>query len=207
MNLQTKKKIAYLVSAIFNPGILALVILIVAVIKSPISRIETICWILAILVLNGIIPVLVYLFFTSRGYVFDDTLHNKKVHRERIIIFGLFLVLACWELLMLVVTKNFYQPFLAVLIGGIISISIAGIVSYFWKMSMHSSMITFFVIMFMLMFDYQKVWPLIVFIPIVWWARLILHRHTIWQLLGGFIFSIVVIIATFNYFGMLNIFR
>lgn len=203
MIIKTKKKIATIISAIANPGILAVVILVVAIFKSPFNQIETICWLLAILVLNGLIPALVYLFFTSRGFVFDDTLHNDKVHRERIILFGLFLALACWELLMLVLTKNFYQPLLAVLIGGIIAIILTGIISYFWKVSMHSSIITFFVMMIILMYG-RQFWPIAILIPIVWWSRIILHRHTIWQLLAGFVLSITIVILIFNSFEILK---
>lgn len=202
MTTQSKKKLATRISAIFNPGIVTFAILILAVIASPISNSETFCWIVAIFILNGVIPGLLYEFFTSRGYVFDDTLHNQKVHRERVLLFGTFLVLIAIELLIMVVAGNPYQPLLAVLICGALGIIIAGSISYFWKMSMHSTGITFFIVLIMLIYGCQF-WPLVFLLPFVWWARIVLYRHTIWQLIGGCIFSLIIVSFVFNYFGLL----
>jgi len=195
-------KFAEYISTIFNPGVLAILILLAAVYKSGMPFSVAVGWYVAILVLNGLIPGLVYLFFTSKGYIFDDTLHNKKVHRERVVLFGLFLTVTAIELLILVCTRMFYQPMYAVLVGGIVAIVIAGGVSYFWKVSMHSSMITFFVLMLILIFG-PAWWSVIFLIPLVWWARLVLYRHTIWQLLAGMIFSIIVALGTFWFFGLI----
>lgn len=195
-------KLAELVSNVFNPGFLAILILLVAVYESQMPFNVSIGWYLGIIVLNGVIPGMVYWFFTSKGYVFDDTLHNEDVHRERVAIYGVFLLLTTIELLVMVSAKHFYQPLYATLVGGIIAIIIAGVLSYFWKVSMHSSMITFFVLMIVLMFG-PAWWPVVFLIPLVWWARLVLYRHTIWQLLVGMILSIVVAMGTFWGFGLL----
>jgi len=195
-------QIAKFISDIFNPGVLALIILFTAVYRSSLAREEAFAWYLAILVVNGLIPGVFYLFFTSRGYVFDDTLKNKKVHKERILLLGLFLVITVIEVLIMSATGNYYQPLYAVLVGGIISIIIAAIVSYFWKVSMHSSMITFFTLMVIFMFG-PATWPVLFLIPLVWWSRLILCRHTIWQLIIGSIISIIIVYFTFHFFSLI----
>lgn len=195
-------KFAELVSDIFNPGILAIIILLVAVYKSSMPSNVSTCWYIGILVLNGVIPGMIYLFFTHRGFVFDDTLHNDDVHRERVIIYGIFLALTAIELLIMISARHYYQPLLATFVGGIGAIIIGGILSYFWKVSMHSSMITFFVLMLILIFG-PAWWPAIFLIPLIWWSRLVLYRHTIWQLLVGMILSIMVAFGTFLFFGLI----
>lgn len=195
-------KLAEFVSNVFNPGFLAILILLVAVYESQMPHNVSVGWYIGILVLNGVIPGMVYWFFTSKGYVFDDTLHNEDVHRERVYIYGIFLLLTTIELLVIVSAKHFYQPLYATLVGGIVAIIIAGVLSYFWKVSMHSSMITFFVLMFVLMFG-PAWWPVILLIPVVWWSRLVLYRHTIWQLLVGMILSVGVALGTFWFFGLI----
>ncbi len=194
-------KIAEFVSNVFNPGILAILILLVSVYESAMPFNVSVGWYIGILVLNGIIPGMIYWFFVHKGYIFDDTLHNDDVHKERVVIYGAFLVLTAIELLVMVTARHFYQPLYATFVGGIIAIVIAGVLSYFWKVSMHSSMITFFVLMLMLMFG-PAWWPAIFLIPLVWWSRLVLYRHTIWQLLGGMILSILVALGTFWFFGL-----
>jgi len=202
MKETTWVKIAKVISLVFNPGVLANLIVFAAIYKSHMPQNAALGWYIAIFVLNVVIPGLVYLFFTSRGYIFDDSLKNKKVQKERIIILLVFLAVATIELLMMVSQGEFYQPLYAVLVGGIIAIIIASMVSYFWKVSMHSSAVTMFVMMILFIFG-PNFWPAIFLIPIVWWARLVLHRHTIWQLLVGSILSISVIYAVFYYFKLL----
>jgi hypothetical protein len=204
INNQSRKTniIASIVSNIFNPGILAILILLVAVFKSNMTLNESIAWYMAILILNGLIPGLIYLFFTQKGYVFDDTLHNREVHKERIVIFGVFLAVATIELLILVMLGNLYQPLYATLVGGIVAIIVAGGVSYFWKVSMHSSIVTFFVLMIILIFGFNW-WPVAFIIPLTWWSRLVLYRHTIWQLIVGMSLSLMIALGTFWFFGLL----
>lgn len=195
-------KFAKAISLVFNPVILANLILLGAIYKSHMNANTQLGWYVSVLVLNIIIPLLVYLFFTSRGYIFDDTLKNKKAQRERIIILLVFLAVVTIELLMMVTKGDFFQPLYAVLIGGIAAIILASGISYFWKISMHSSAVTMFVLMILFIFGNQF-WPAIFLIPLVWWARLVLHRHNIWQLLAGSILSIAVVYATFLYFSLI----
>lgn len=198
-----KQKIANLISNIFNPAILAIVMLLVAVLKSSMTQVETTSWILAIIVLNGVIPGLFYLFFTHHGWVFDDTLQNKKILRERTILFSIFLVLATLELLILVSTHP-YQPILTVFSGGIVTLIIIGLITYFWKISIHATMITFFVVMFILLYGW-RIWLILLLIPIIFWSRLMLKRHNFWQLLFGFILSLIIVLGTFYVYGLVKL--
>lgn len=199
-----KQKIARVVSDIlFNPGVLAIIILIVAVLKSSMPETIMYCWLIAVIVLNGVIPGLFYLFFTSRGYVFDTREQNIKIRKERIIIFSVFLALVTLELLILVSTR-IYQPLLAVFTGGIITLVVGSIITYFWKISVHSAMITFFVAMLVIIFGWQ-VWYAVVLIPIVWWSRLVLNRHTLLQLLFGFFLSLAIIVSTFYMYSLIEL--
>ncbi|MCL5795474.1 MAG: hypothetical protein M1338_03890 [Patescibacteria group bacterium] len=198
------KKIASFVSNyLLNPGVLALVILVMAVLRSRMPENTLICWLLAILVLNTAIPGLFYLFFTSHGFVFDATLQNKKVNRERLAILGIFLALITLELLILVSTGA-YQPLLAVFAGGILTIVIGGAITYFWKISIHATLTTFFVAMIILLYGWNF-WPVIFLIPLVFWSRIILNRHTFLQLLFGCILSLAIVLVTFNVFGLLSL--
>lgn len=202
MNKTIVKKIAEVVSFITNPGLLAIVIIFIAVYRSDMPSNVATSWYITVLILNCIIPGAVYLFFTKKGYVFDDTLSHKNVHKERIILFASFLFVAILELLAMIVMHEYYEPLFATIVGGIVSIVVVSIVSYFWKVSMHSSMITCFTMMLVFIFGYQY-WLIFLLIPLVWWARLVLNRHTIWQLLAGCGLSIIIIVSVFKFFGLI----
>jgi len=96
---------------------------------------------------------------------------------------------------------HIYEPLYAVLVGGALSLALASIISYFWKISMHSSGVTMLVMMFLLVFG-TSMWPLILLIPLVWWARIVLKRHNIWQLVAGCILSIIIIYLVFSHYSL-----
>lgn len=192
--------IAELVSlVILNPAFLGIIILVIGVLRSKMSQIETLAWLLGVLTLNGLIPILFYLFFTKKGHVFDDTLDNPKVQKERIGFFMIFICLVSGQLLILASTKQ-YQPLLAILSGGLIALIMVMGITYFWKISLHSGMTTIFVLMLIYLYGIEKIWPSFFLIPLVFWSRIVLFRHTLAQLLGGIITACLVVLLTYLMF-------
>jgi len=188
------KKLAKFISLIFDPALLAIIIVVVAILDSPMTKIEMLSWILGVMLLNCLIPFLFLVYFTKKGFVFDDDLKNEQVHRQRIWIFLVFLVVVTLEFLILLCTKQ-YQPLMAVFSGGLISIALALIITYFWKISLHSSMVTFFVAMIIYIFGWDYAYAALV-IPFVFWSRLILKRHTFLQLTAGSLLAVLVVVLT-----------
>lgn len=191
----SKIKIAKFISFVFDPALFAIIILITAILKSPMSGMETISWIIGVVALNAFVPFLFLHYFTIKGLVFDDELKNEEVHRQRIRIFIVFLVVVVLEFFILLGTTQF-QPLLAVFTGGIIAISLCIMITYFWKISLHAAMTTFFIIMIIYMYGWQF-WPLVFFIPLVGWSRVVLKRHTVWQYIAGCTLAIVVVTGVF----------
>src|SRR3990167_839699 len=197
----SKKTIAQLISRIFDPAVLGVVILLVAIGKSPMNYTEMFAWLLVIVILNGLVPLLFLIYFTNHGYVFDDVLTNSGVHQQRIRLFLVFWTVVAVELLVLVSTPQ-YQPLLAVFTGGLIAATFAVIITRFWKISLHSALATFFVAMLIFIYG-TNIWPVILFIPLVFWSRMYLHRHTFWQLSAGMLMAFFIILATFYMYGLI----
>ena len=198
-----KKTFAEIISKLFDPPVLGIVILLVAIGKSKMSMELSIVWTLSVLFLNGFVPFLFYLYFTKKGMVFDDTLEDEKVHKQRIVIFLVFFSIVAIELLILVLTQ-IYQPLLAIFSGGLIALGLAIIITYWWKISLHSSLVTIFVAMLIFIYG-LKVWPVILFIPLVFWSRLYMKRHTFAQLFGGFVVSLLIVGSVFYLYGIMRI--
>lgn len=195
-------KSAEVISILLNPFLLGLVIVVMAVLKSKMPSQLQSAWLIAIVILNGGILTLVYLFLVKKGYVFDESMDNKKILHGRIVLLLILLTMVTLELLVLVST-TVYQPLLAVFYGAVITILLGLIITSFWKISWHSTMITFFTAMLVIIYKW-KVWPVTVLFILIVWSRLILKRHNIWQLLGGVTLSIIVMLGVFAYFGLLS---
>jgi len=188
-------KTAKIISSLFDPPVLAIIILFVSIIKSPMNQLETFFWSMSVVVLNGLIPLLFLFYFNKKGYIFDGKLDSTDTRRNRIPMLVIFLIAVTIEFLGLYFTRQ-YQPLMAVFTGGIISIALVIVITYYWKISLHAAMITFFVMMGIYLFGWN-LWPIILLIPIVMWSRLVLKRHTIWQLLAGMILAFAVVTVTF----------
>lgn len=67
-------------------------------------------------------------------------------------------------------------------------IIVISIITYFWKISLHASINTVGPILLNFLFSWQLPW-LYLSVPLVYWARLKLKRHTLWQLIAGSIIS------------------
>ncbi len=79
----------------------------------------------------------------------------------------------------------------------------ATLITFFWKISFHAIMITtLFVITLIFYKEYSIVVALL--IPIVWFSRLVLRKHNIYQLIGGSLL-VLVLFAIFYNFGLIMI--
>jgi membrane-associated phospholipid phosphatase len=192
--------IAKIISIIFDPAALGILILVVAIIRSHMPSFETIGWIISVIVLNGIVPLIFLVYFYRKGYVFDDVLQKKDVHKQRVRLYYVFLTVVAIELIYLYFTIH-YQPLYAVLTGGFVAIVIALAITYFWKISLHSSIVTLFVAMLLFIYG-SKVAVVIAFIPLVFWSRIVLKRHTFGQLFAGFILALIIAVGIFYMFGL-----
>lgn len=192
--------IAKIISIIFDPAALGILILVVAIIRSDMPSFETIGWIISVVVLNGIVPLMFLVYFYRKGYVFDDVLQKKDIHRQRVRLYYVFLTVVAIELIYLYFTIH-YQPLYAVLTGGLVAIVVALAITYFWKISLHSSIVTLFVAMLLFIYG-TKVVVVIAFIPLVFWSRIVLKRHTFWQLFAGFILALIIAVGIFYMFGL-----
>lgn len=76
------------------------------------------------------------------------------------------------------------------------------LITIFWKISIHTSVNTAGAILLNFLFGWQLPW-LYLIIPIVFWSRYKLKRHTFMQLLAGITLSATVVLGGLFYFGYL----
>jgi membrane-associated phospholipid phosphatase len=198
LSLQTI--IAEGISWIFNPAFLGLIILFIAIMRSPMDDNIKISWLLSASVLNGVIPFVFYLFFIKIGHPVDGPLSNVGIQKNRVLIYLIFLLVMALQIIILATTTP-YQPFLLIITGGMLAAIIGLIVTNFWRISIHAGVATIFIIMIFYLFGFSKTWLILAILPLVFWSRIYLSRHTFWQLITGVIAALLVVAATFSIYG------
>jgi membrane-associated phospholipid phosphatase len=86
----------------------------------------------------------------------------------------------------------------------ILSSVILTVITCFWKISYHTSWITSTAVTFYVLYGD---WALVIvfMIPLVGWARLHLHRHTLMQVIMGTIVSALITVSVYVMFGFLEV--
>ena len=84
-----------------------------------------------------------------------------------------------------------------------ISAIILTIITYHWKISLHTSYITFVVITFNILLG-RGMLPLILLVPTIGWARIKIKKHTISQVVLGVGLSTITTVSIYYYYGFIN---
>ena len=79
------------------------------------------------------------------------------------------------------------------------------IITSFWKISFHTSWITFTSITYYVFFG-KWMLLLFLFVPLVAWARVKIERHTVGQVITGSLLAFITVSFGFSFFGLLSIF-
>ena len=180
----SKERIATIISFVFDPLIEGPVLFVLLFLKSTASF-----WLLPVIILtNAILPTLFMIYGLRRGFISDwETTNRRERHR-----LNLFCLLS--TIFSLCLVYLFGDAFLLKLFLVLVTLlSIYTLITFFWKISGHMAANTAFVLLTNLFFGW-RFWWLFILLPLVGWARLVRHKHDIWQVLGGIILSSSVIL-------------
>lgn len=90
-----------------------------------------------------------------------------------------------------------------ILFTYMVTILILTVITYFWKISFHTSWITFAAITFFVLFG-KWLLLLLLLIPLVGWARIKIKRHTLTQVILGSTISSITTLFGYSFFGFLR---
>ena len=88
---------------------------------------------------------------------------------------------------------------------SIVSTIILTIITYFWKICLHTSGITFMVITFYILFG-KWILLMIPLIPLIGWARVKMKKHTVNQVILGAGITAITTFLIYYYCGFINLF-
>ncbi len=185
-------KFAKIISDVLNPvfgGIFVVGLLMLRIIPNPVDAMK---W-LGITVIITSAPTLLYvLYLVHTGYLVDIYMPEQDKRLKPILAILGWLVVSMGILRWL----GAPQAMLLMLIAVIAQIALLGIITPIWKISFHSAAIMAVAIIIALLPN-KLAWVLLLLVPVVGWARVRLRRHTVMQVLAGYLAGIVVAVPAF----------
>ncbi len=192
-----RKTIARLISNVFNPFCITVVIIILLSFKNAASVADALKW-TAISLAISVLPVLVAVTWLVRRKKLDAYYDNTRKQRYAVYILasvlgaigcGLMWGLNAPELLAVTFTAGFAE--LVVFMG----------INFYWKISLHMAFVAGAATILCLVYGVVALWTL-VFLPMVAWARIKLKQHSIMQVTTGAVLAAVIVVAIFAGFGL-----
>lgn len=193
-----RKRIASLVSHIFNPFLIGLVLIILTSFGATTGAINAIKWSL-ILAATTILPAFLFVLFLISRNRLDSIFAD--VRKQRTQIYAAAIVLACMSCIVLFLLSG---PLMlrTLAITGLAASVVFLVVNLFWKVSVHTAFITAAVtVLYVLYGAISLVSVTLIFL--VGWARLELERHSLAQAVAGTLLSVLITIPIFTLFGFI----
>ena len=194
-------KVAKTISYIFDGTFISIPIFLVICFMVVENKIEAVGW-ASLCVLFGTIIPYIYICFLYKKKIISDIHIPKKEHRIKPLIVSFMSYVTCFIILYALKGPLFLKSVFAV---SIVSTIVFTIITYFWKISLHTSWITFGVITFIVLFG-KWMLLLILLIPAIGWARVKIKRHTVIQVILGAGISTVTTVAVYYNYGLINFF-
>lgn len=194
-------KFAITISYISDGSFISVPIFLIVCLIAVDNKIEAISWAFLCLLFGTVVPYL-YIWFLHKKKEINDMHISEKEDRIKPLVVACVSYIIFFIILYVLEGPLFLKSIFAVII---VSTIILTIITYFWKICLHASGITFTVITFNILFG-KWMLLMIPLIPLIGWARVRIKKHTVNQvILGAGITAIVTFLIYYNY-GFINLF-
>ncbi len=197
----TSERVARILSYIFDGTFISVPILIAISLIVVEDKMSAIGWASISLFFGVIIPFL-YVYFLFRKRIITNMHIPLRKNRIKPLIIACISYFAGLLVLYLLDGPSFLKSIFA--ISAISSIPLT-VITYYWKISLHTSYITFVVITFHILFG-KWMFPLILLVPTIGWARIKIKKHTVPQVILGAGISTITTFTIYYSYGFINLF-
>lgn len=194
-------KFAKIISYVFDGSFISIPILLIICLIVVDNKIEAVGWAFLCLLFGVVIPYLYVVFLYKKKEI--NNIHiPKKEDRIKPLLVSCISYTICFIVLYVLDGPLFLKSIFAV---SVVSIIILTIITYFWKISLHTSWITFIVITFNILFG-RWMLLMIPLIPVIAWARVRIKEHTVNQVVLGVGISTITTFFIFYNYGFISLF-
>ena len=199
MLIETRKKIANLISNILNPFLVSLILILLlsfeATSNGELNVLDALRWSLILIALS-ILPVYLAIIYLVRSGGLDSVFTNVRRQRLKI-----YLLAGGWAAVGCVVLLYLKAPprLMAASVAGLSTVVIFMCINLWWKISLHTAFIAASVTLLVILYGWVAV-VAIVLIPLMFWARMELKRHSLAQVAAGALLSTLIVAVVFRIF-------
>jgi hypothetical protein len=197
-NIRMKTRLAHLISNLFNPFVISLVVILVLAYETSASPADAFKWSL-IIVGICVLPVYVASVYLVRAGQLDGIFSNRRRQRTKIYVIGIACASICYLLLWLLGAPD---GLLATLVAGLSSSILYMGINTVWKISVHTAFVMAAAILLIILYGWVGAIALIM-VPLTVWARMELSQHSLAQALAGAVLSGFIIVTVFYLFGVI----
>ena len=195
MLIETRRRIANLISNILNPFLVSLILILLLSLGVTSSILDALRWSLILIALS-ILPVYLAIIYLVRSGRLDSVFTNVRRQRLKI-----YLLAGGWAAVGCVVLLYLKAPprLMAASVAGLSTVVIFMCINLWWKISLHTAFIAASVTLLVILYGWVAV-VAIVMIPLMFWARMELKRHSLAQVVAGALLSTLIVAVVFRIF-------
>jgi len=195
MLIETRKRIANLISNILNPFLVSLILILLLSFGVTSSILDALKWAL-VLTAFSVVPVYLAIIYLVRSGRLDNVFTNVRRQRTKI-----YLLAGGWAAAGCVVLLYLKAPprLLAVSVAGFLTAIIFMCINLWWKISLHTAFIAASVTLLVILYGWVAM-VAIVLLPLMFWARMELKRHSLAQVAAGALLSTLIVAVVFRIF-------
>ncbi len=194
-----RRRIARLISAIFNPFFMSITLVVMIGIRSSDTVSEGVKWAVVGITLSTL-PIFLIILYLVRKARLDSIFINVRRQRNRIYIYSAICTAAASIVLYLIGAPDaLVATFLASLTATVIFLA----VNLWWKISVHTAFAASAITVMVLMYGLLAAISAIILLAIGW-SRIELEHHTLLQVAAGALLSPIIVVAVFYYLGIIG---
>jgi len=191
------KRIAFIISRVFDPALLTAVLILFIVLLSPLNLQEKFIWIIIFEILDFIIPIGVFAYLHKTKQVSDIDITDRK---ERLPLFRLTTSLYGISFFLSLLFK-LPQEVIITSFSAFVIMAVWTTITPYWKISAHIAGITTCTLLIYFLTDLTWIrWVGPLLIILIAWSRYIQKKHTLKQLVGALILSSILVIGIVGIF-------
>ncbi len=194
-----KIKVAQVISAILNPFLVGLALILLLSFAATATVSEAVKWSLMLAGIS-ILPIFSTIIYLVRRDKLEGIFIN--IRRQRYFIYVLAMacnIIGCGLLIYFKAPLVLIASFVAVVASAVVFMCI----NFFWKISLHAAFAAASVTMLTILYGSLGAITAVM-IPPVGWSRIQLKHHSPMQVVAGTLLSSVIVIVVYHFFGLIG---
>lgn len=194
-----KQQLAHFTSAVLNPFIVSLAIMVFLSFESTSSISDGLKWSL-LLIGFTVLPIFLVIMYLVHKDKVDDIFLRVRRQRNQIYLLTSLCTIACCALLFFL---NAPLVLFATMVAALSAMLVFMLINFTWKISLHTAFAAGSVTVLIITFGATGAFAAVLVPPIAW-SRIELKYHSLSQTVAGALLSALIVFVVFHFFGLIG---